>query len=170
MAAIKLDRPSRPVHLSARHVDRAADYVQMGSGGKSSAHTHPFARMIDFWVMAAAYAVFLGLDPVDEPASDSFVRISTNPSEGPSLPDEIQTTLIALHVADNQDIPIDDIDLSPSAILRTADRYAESGAPALLDRLHDHLTNMDVLPYQGMANMLVEDHETAAPLLSDIIS
>lgn len=165
---IKLDRQSQPVHLSSALSVRADSFVQQGSGGRAAAGTHPFRRKIDFWVMSIAYAVFLDLEPAEEPPTDRFVSISTNPKEGPSLPDEIQTVLIALHVAEHQDIPIDDIDLSPQAILRTADRYAEAGASALIERLNAALNDMDVQPYQGMAEMLIEDLGAAEAQLSAI--
>lgn len=165
---IKLDRQSQPVHLSSSLSVRADAFVQQGSGGRSAAGTHPFRRKIDFWVMSIAYAVFLDLDPAAEPPTDRFVSVSTNPKEGPSLPDEVQTALIALHVAENQDVPIDDIDLTPAAILRTADRYAEAGAGALLERLNSALDEMDVQPYQGMAEMLIEDLETVEEQLHSI--
>ena len=162
---IKLDRQSQPVHLSSSLSVRADAFVRQGAGGRSAAGTHPFRRKIDFWVMSIAYAVLIDLDPVAEPPTDRFVSVSTNPKEGPSLPDEVQTALIALHVAENQDASVDEIDLTPSAILRTADRYAEAGASALLERLNSALNEMDVQPYQGMAEMLIEDLEAVeAPL------
>jgi hypothetical protein len=158
--AIKLDRQSHPVHLSNAVSAQADLFVQQGSGGRAAAGTHPFRRKIDFWVMSISYAVFLDLDPAADPPTDKFVSISTNPKEGPSLPDEVQTALIALHVAEHQDVPVDDIDLTPTAILRTADRYAEVGAGALIERLRAALSEMDVQPYQGMAEMLFEDLES----------
>lgn len=165
---IKLDRQSQPVHLSSALSVRADSFVQQGSGGRSAAGTHPFRRKIDFWVMSIAYAVFLDLEPDAEPPADKFVSVSTNPKEGPSLPDEVQTALIALHVAEHRDVPVDEIDLTPPAILRTADRYAEVGASALIERLNSALDEMDVQPYQGMSEMLLEDLETVEEQLAVI--
>lgn len=156
---IQLDSPSRPIHLSKSLSAQADGYVAHGSGG--SAETHPFRRKIDFWVMSISYAVFLGVSPVETAPQDMFVRISKNTAEGPSLHDDIQTALIALHIAEYEDVDIDELDLDPSAIIDTADRYAEAGAPALLNRLQEYVKDIDVLPYQGMAEMLIADHETA---------
>lgn len=156
--SIRLDRVSCPVHLSKSLSDRADQYVQQGAGGRSSADTHPFRRKIDFWIMSVAYAVFLGVPAASEAPKDVFVRVSSNPREGPSLPEDVQTALVALHIAEHEDMDLDELDLAPAAILSTADRYAETGASVLLRRLQEHLRDMDVLAYQGMAEMLRNDH------------
>jgi len=92
----------------------------------------PFRRLIDFWFAAIAWAVHTGLKPAPSSTGGKFVSI------GPKTQDvNIEDwkcnllTVLAVRTFGHEDARAQD----PAAIVDLANRYAESGAPALVMKL-----------------------------------
>jgi hypothetical protein len=95
----------------------------------------PFRRLIDFWFAAVAWAVHHGYAPVEKASGGKFVSLGPNPNDVRQFEDWRGELLIALAVREfghESDAVRDSLQ-----IMDLANRYAESGANALLRSLDD---------------------------------
>ncbi len=89
--------------------------------------------MIDFWFAAIAWAVNLGTDPAAVATGRFFVNLGPNTNDVRNF-EEWRADLLAILAV--RDFGVDSPDVSDTRkIIDLANRYAEVGAPLLLDRL-----------------------------------
>lgn len=114
--------------------DRVAPWIQtQPTTSYRSADQAPFRRMIDFWFTAIAWAVCLGVSPVDEASGRFFVNLGPNPSDIRNF-EEWRADLLAILAV--RDFGADSPDVGDTRrVIDLANRYAEAGAALLLDRL-----------------------------------
>lgn len=114
----------------------------------------PFDRIIDFWLLAAVYAVSNKMTPADQPTSKkSFISIGPNANDIKKIPVWWPDLFVLLAVRDWG--YEDDRCSDPGELIRLANCYAESGARDLLKQL-DHRTDMGSARMYVLANMLTE--------------
>lgn len=116
--------------------DRAAPWIQTQPTTRyRTADQAPFRRMIDFWFTAVAWAVSQGADPADQATGRMFVNLGPNPNDIRNLEEWRAELLVILGV---RDFGVDSLDVTDTRkIVDLANRYAEVGAPLLLDCLED---------------------------------
>jgi hypothetical protein len=114
--------------------DRAAPWIQtQPTSAYRTADQAPFRRMIDFWFTAIAWAVFDGTKPVDAASGRLFVNLGPNPNDIRHFEEWRADLLTVLAV---RDFGVESSDLQDTRkVIDLANRYAEAGAPLLLDRL-----------------------------------
>jgi hypothetical protein len=114
--------------------DRIAPWIQtQTTTSYRTADQAPFRRMIDFWFTAIAWAVYNGTNPVAEATGRFFVNLGPNTNDIRNF-EEWRSDLLAILAV--RDFGVDSPDVSDTRkIIDLANRYAEAGAPLLLDRL-----------------------------------
>lgn len=116
--------------------DRVAPWIQtQPTTAYRSADQAPFRRMIDFWFTAIAWAVSYGVEPATETTGRFFVNLGPNPNDIRNFEEWRADLLTILAV---RDFGVDSPDvLETRKVIDLANRYAEAGAPLLLDRLEE---------------------------------
>ena len=89
--------------------------------------------MIDFWFTAIAWAIHSSTEPVVEATGRFFVNLGPNPNDIRNFEEWRADLLTILAVRDFGSDSPDVVDARK--IIDLANRYAEAGAPLLLDRL-----------------------------------
>jgi len=114
--------------------DRVAPWIQtQPTTAYRTADQAPFRRMIDFWFSSIAWAVSQEAAPVEEATGRFFVNLGPNPNDIRSFEEWRADLLTILAV---RDFGVDSADVSDTRkVIDLANRYAEAGAPLLLDRL-----------------------------------
>lgn len=114
--------------------DRAVPWIQVQATTRyRTADQAPFRRMIDFWFTAIAWAVRHGVQPVEQATGRSFVSLGPNPNDIRNF-EEWRADLLAILAV--RDFGTDSPDVSNTRkVVDLANRYAEAGAPLLLERL-----------------------------------
>lgn len=114
--------------------DRAAPWIQTQPTTKyRTADQAPFRRMVDFWFTAIGWAVRHGIEPSQEATGRFFVNLGPNPNDIRNF-DEWRADLLTILAV--RDFGVESFDVTDTRkIIDLANRYAESGAPLLLDRL-----------------------------------
>jgi hypothetical protein len=114
--------------------DRIAPWIQVQATTRyRTADQAPFRRMIDFWFTAIAWAVRHGIQPVEQTTGRSFVSLGPNPNDIRNF-EEWRADLLAILAV--RDFGMDSPDVSNTRkVIDLANRYAEAGAPLLLERL-----------------------------------
>jgi hypothetical protein len=117
--------------------DRAAPWIQTQPTTRyRTADQAPFRRMIDFWFTAIAWAVSQSAEPVDQATGRLFVNLGPNPNDVRNFEEWRAELLVVLAV---RDFGADSPDVADSRrIIDLANRYAEAGAPLLLDCLEEN--------------------------------
>jgi hypothetical protein len=120
--------------LPDRVKDRVTPWIQtQPTTAYRTADQAPFRRMIDFWFTAIAWAVSHEAEPAEQATGRFFVNLGPNPNDIRNFEEWRADLLTILAVRDfGEDSP----DVSDTRkIIDLANRYAEAGAPLLLDRL-----------------------------------
>jgi len=116
--------------------DRATPWIQtQPTTAYRTADQAPFRRMIDFWFTAIAWAVSHEVEPVEETTGRFFVALGPNPNDIRNFEEwrADLLTILAVRV-----FGVNSPDVSDTRkIIDLANRYAEAGAPLLLDRLEE---------------------------------
>lgn len=114
--------------------DRAAPWIQVQTTTSyRNADQAPFRRMIDFWFTAIAWAVRHGIPPAERASGRLFVNLGPNLNDIRNF-EEWRADLLAVLAA--RDFGPDSPDVRDTRkVIDLANRYAEAGAPALLDAL-----------------------------------
>jgi hypothetical protein len=114
--------------------DRVAPWIQTQSTTSyRTADQAPFRRMVDFWFASIAWAVYSGLEPAAETTGRFFVNLGPNTNDIRNF-EEWRADLITILAV--RDFGVDSPDLADTKkIIDLANRYAEVGAPVLLDHL-----------------------------------
>ena len=116
--------------------DRAVRWIQtQTTTAYRNADQAPFRRMIDFWFTAIAWAVHHGVPPVEQATGRFFVSLGPNPNDIRNF-EEWRADLLAVLAV--RDYGADSPDTRDTRkVIDLANRYAEAGAPLLLDRLEE---------------------------------
>jgi hypothetical protein len=116
--------------------NRAAPWIQtQATTAYRNADQAPFRRMIDFWFTGLAWAVRHGVPPVEQTTGRFFVSLGPNPNDIRNLEEWRADLLTVLAV---RDFGADSPDTRDTRkVIDLANRYAEAGAPLLLDRLEE---------------------------------
>ena len=114
--------------------DRAAPWIQVqATTSYRNADQAPFRRMIDFWFTAIAWAVRHGVSPADRATGRFFVNLGPHPNDIRNF-EEWRADLLAVLAA--RDFGVDSPEVTDTRrVIDLANRYAEAGAPLLLDTL-----------------------------------
>jgi hypothetical protein len=114
--------------------DRATPWIQtQPTTAYRSADQAPFRRMIDFWFTSIAWAIHQGIEPASEASGRHFVNLGPNPNDIRNFEEWRADLLTILAV---REFGVDSPDIADTRkIIDLANRYAEAGAPVLLDRL-----------------------------------
>ena len=114
--------------------DRAAPWIQVqATTSYRNADQAPFRRMIDFWFTAIAWAVRHGIPPVEQATGRLFVNLGPNPNDIRNF-EEWRADLLAVLAA--RDLGVESSEATNTRrVIELANRYAEAGAPLLLDAL-----------------------------------
>jgi hypothetical protein len=114
--------------------DRVAPWIQtQPTTAYRSADQAPFRRMIDFWFTAIAWAVYEGVEPAIETTGRYFVNLGPNPNDIRNFEEWRGDLLIVLAV---REFGVDSSEIADARkVIDLANRYAEVGAPLLLERL-----------------------------------
>jgi hypothetical protein len=118
--------------------NRAVNWIQVqATNTYRTADQAPFRRMIDFWFMAIAWTVRHGVPPVERASGKPFVSLGPNPQDIKNFEEWRADLLTILAV---RDFGTDSPDVSDTRkVIDLANRYAESGAPLLIDRLEQSM-------------------------------
>ena len=113
---------------------RVAPWIQtQPTTAYRSADQAPFRRMLDFWFAAIAWAVYQGVEPAKETTGGHFVNLGPNPNDIRNFEEWRADLLTILAVrefgANSPDVA------DTRKVIDLANRYAEAGAPLLLERL-----------------------------------
>lgn len=113
--------------------ERATPWIQrQATNTYRTADQAPFRRMIDFWFTAITWAVRHEVQPVAKATGGLFVNLGPNPNDVRNF-DEWRADLLVI-LAVHQFGP-DSSDVSDTRkVIDLANRYAEAGAPLLLER------------------------------------
>ncbi|MFE6173702.1 hypothetical protein [Streptomyces sp. NPDC056464] len=114
--------------------ERATPWIQrQATNAYRTADQAPFRRMIDFWFMAIAWAVRHEAQPVEKATGGLFVNLGPNPNDVRNFDEWRADLLVILAV---RDFGSDSPDVANARkVIDLANRYAEAGAPLLLERL-----------------------------------
>lgn len=114
--------------------DRVAPWIQtQPTTSYRTADQAPFRRMIDFWFTSIAWAVCHCTEPVAEATGRFFVSLGPNPNDIRNF-EEWRADLLAILAV--RDFGVDSPDVADTRkIIDLANRYAEAGAPLLLEGL-----------------------------------
>jgi len=116
--------------------DRVAPWIQTQPTTKyRTADQAPFRRMIDFWFTAIAWAVRHGVQPVGQATGRSFVSLGPNPNDIRNF-EEWRADLLAILAVRDFGLESPEV-LNTRKVIDLANRYAEAGAPLLLERLEE---------------------------------
>jgi hypothetical protein len=89
--------------------------------------------MIDFWFAAIGWAVCHGIEPVAEATGRFFVNLGPNPNDIRNFEEWRADLLTVLAI---REFGVDSSEITDTRkVIDLANRYAEAGAPLLLDRL-----------------------------------
>lgn len=137
--------------------DRVAPWIQtQPTTAYRSADQAPFRRMIDFWFTAIAWAVSYGIEPAAETTGRFFVNLGPNPNDIRNFEEWRADLLTILAV---RDFGVDSPDaLDTRKVIDLANRYAEAGAPLLLDRL------------EGSADLALPKLYVVAEILTELVT
>ncbi len=116
--------------------DRVAPWIQtQTTTAYRSADQAPFRRMVDFWFTAIAWAVAYGIEPVQEITGRLFVNLGPNPNDIRNF-EEWRAELLTILAVSKFGVDSPEIQ-DTRKIIDLANRYAEAGAPLLLDALEE---------------------------------
>jgi hypothetical protein len=134
--------------------DRAAPWVQtQTTHAYRSADQAPFRRMLDFWFMAIAWSSLEGSSPAPEATGKMFVNLGPNPNDIRNL-DEWRADLLTIIAL--REFGVDSTELQDThKVIDLANRYAEVGAPLLLDKL-EQSTDLALPRLYVVADILAE--------------
>lgn len=118
--------------------DRAASWIQVQATTRyRSTDQAPFRRMVDFWFTAIAWAVRHEVQPVDHATGGFFVSLGPNPNDIRNF-EEWRADLLAILAVRDFGRESPDV-LNTRKVINLANRYAEAGAPLLLERLEQSI-------------------------------
>lgn len=140
--------------LPDRIKDRVTPWIQVqATTAYRTADQAPFRRMIDFWFAAIAWAIRHGVKPAEDATGRFFVNLGPNPNDIRNF-EEWRADLLAILAV--RDFGVDSPDVTDTRkVINLANRYAEAGAPLLLDRL-EQSTNLALPRLYVVADILSE--------------
>jgi hypothetical protein len=136
MAALTFTGSQHRLLLPEDVKDRVAPWIQtQATTTYRSADQAPFRRMVDFWFTAIAWAVAYGIEPAQVTTGRLFVNLGPNPNDIRNF-DEWRAELLTILAV--RDFGVDSPGIQDTRkIIDLANRYAEAGAPLLLDALEE---------------------------------
>jgi hypothetical protein len=132
MATLNFTQKAHSLKLPTHLHDRVHPYVRAHQKSEQqqakSPENAPFARQIDFWCLAIAFAVAQGLPPDAAMTTAKFVD-----TRAVDFPQSLASLLgvLAVDVYGTEDERIED----PAAVIDLANQYAAAGSEPLLDLL-----------------------------------
>jgi hypothetical protein len=124
----------------------------------------PFHRMIDFWFTAIAWAVHHGVEPVQQPTGKFFVALGPNTQDIRHF-EEWRADLLAILAVRDFGAHSPDV-MDTRKVIDLANRYAEAGAPLLLEHLKEN-TDLSLPRLYLVADIFSEIVTQAADQRSD---
>jgi hypothetical protein len=114
--------------------DRATPWIQVqATTAYRNADQAPFRRMIDFWFFSISWAIKHEVPPVERSTGRLFVNLGPNPNDIRNF-EEWRADLLAILAVRDYGVESPDM-VDTRKVIDLANRYAEAGAPLLLDAL-----------------------------------